>query len=275
MASVHFLSHSCESGFSRLLLLPNFGFQAFLHHWNFSTHFPLLLTFANWLKGLYFNSLILQIKEMDVQRDYVACSRLHSKLGTEQGQSQVSWFLFQVLSTHSGMLGTSKYQAFVWFWISKEQTVLRNTTYSSCRSLNDSMAASSKMIPCSWGNGTKQSTHTWSTIVASSHVTAVTTVNCSIWDMCSVVFKQGSAAFLGTCPEPPASPVAPPEITVDKNQYTWHTQPGSPFKSQEPSCINLSLYTPGGSMWGPWIQYDIYMLAVPKGRSPLMWNHIC
>lgn len=58
------------------------------------------------------------------------------------------------------------------------------------------------------------------------------------------------SSLLRDLPWVTASPVAPPEIIVDKNQYTWHTQSGCPV--MQPPCINLSLYTPGGSMWGPW-----------------------
>lgn len=75
------------------------------------------------------------------------------------------------------------------------------------------------------------------TIVASSPVTPVAAVTPVNHDMCPVFFKQESAAhykcaFLGTCPEPPAIPVALPDMIANKSHYA-PCNPGSPFKSQE------------------------------------------
>lgn len=40
--------------------------------------------------------------------------------------------------------------------------------------------------------------------------------------------------LLGTCPEPPAAPVALPDMIANKSQYALNN-PGFPFKSQEAS----------------------------------------
>lgn len=46
MIPIYFLSDPCESGFIRLSVLPNFGFQGFLHHRHFGTHHSVPLIFA-------------------------------------------------------------------------------------------------------------------------------------------------------------------------------------------------------------------------------------
>lgn len=76
-------------------------------------------------------------------------------------------------------------------------------------------------------------------------------MNCGSFDMCPVVFKQGSAAyhncaFLGTCPETSAPPVALPDMTADKTQYALCTHPGSPFQESGVSPAGtLPLHTRG------------------------------
>lgn len=148
--------------------------------------------------------------------------------------------------------------------------------------------ASSKRIPCSWGNDTAQSTHTelraCLTVAASSYVTLVAPVTCELWHLwyvsCGLQTRVSSLpqlcnyAFLGTCPETSAPPIAAlPDVTVDKTQYALCTHSSSPFKSQESALQEHS--STRRKRVGP-VASQVWHLVCQlllKGRSPLIWKH--